>query len=71
MLEPYRGEIIAKIGELVGETGMLLFSAFSATTRATARFVFNLLVLLYSMDLLPDRGPDAAAVGVGGARCRI
>jgi predicted PurR-regulated permease PerM len=57
LLEPYRGEIIAKIGELVGETGTLLFSAFSATTRATALFVFNLFVLLYSMYFFLTGGP--------------
>ena len=58
LLEPYRGEIIAKIGELVGETGTLLFSAFSATTRATALFVFNLFVLLYSMYFFLTGGPS-------------
>ena len=57
LLEPYREQIIAKVGELVGETGTLLFSAFSATTRATALFVFNLFVLLYSMYFFLTGGP--------------
>jgi predicted PurR-regulated permease PerM len=49
LLEPYRGEIVTKVGELIGQTSTFLFSAFSATTRATALFFFNLFVLLYTM----------------------
>lgn len=56
-LEPYRGQIVAKIGELVGETSTFLFSAFSATTRATAVFVFHFFVLLYTMYFFLTGGP--------------
>jgi predicted PurR-regulated permease PerM len=56
-LEPYRGEIITKAGELIGQTGTLLFSAFSATTRATVLFVFHFFVLLYTMYFFLTGGP--------------
>ena len=35
-IAPYRAEILTKAGELVGSTSAFLFSALSATTRATA-----------------------------------
>jgi len=57
-LEPYRGEIITKVGELIGQTSTFLFSAFSATTRATALFVFHFFVLLYTMYFFLTGGPS-------------
>src|SRR6185503_10782078 len=39
-IEPYRAQILTKAGELVGSTSAFLFSALSATTRATAIFFF-------------------------------
>lgn len=48
-IEPYRAQILTKAGELVGSTSAFLFAALSATTRATAVFIFHCLVLLYTM----------------------
>jgi predicted PurR-regulated permease PerM len=48
-IEPYRAQILTKAGELVGGTSAFLFAALSATTRATAVFIFHLFVLLYTM----------------------
>ena len=58
MLEPYREQIITRLAELIGDTGTFLFSAFSATTKATALFVFNLFVLLYTMYFFLTGGPS-------------
>jgi predicted PurR-regulated permease PerM len=56
-LEPYRGQILNKTGELVGSTGKFLFAALSATTRATAVFIFHFFVLLYTMYFFLTGGP--------------
>ena len=56
-IEPYRGEILAKAGELLGSTSAFLFSALSATTRATALFIFHFFVLLYTMFFFFMGGP--------------
>ena len=48
-IEPYRAQILTKAGELVGSTSAFLFAALSATTRATAVFIFHFVVLLYTM----------------------
>lgn len=57
-LEPYRGQILTRLGELIGDTGTFLFSAFSATTRATAVFAFQFFVLLYTMYFFLTDGPS-------------
>jgi predicted PurR-regulated permease PerM len=56
-IEPYRAEILTKAGELVGSTGAFLFAALSATTRATAVFIFHFFVLLYTMFFFLIGGP--------------
>lgn len=56
-IAPYRAEILTKAGELVGSTGAFLFSVLSATTRATAVFVFHVFVLLYTMFYFLTGGP--------------
>jgi predicted PurR-regulated permease PerM len=56
-LEPYRAQILTKAGELVGSTSAFLFSALSAATRATAIFIFQLVVLLYTMFFFLTGGP--------------
>ncbi len=56
-IEPYRAQILTKAGELVGSTSAFLFSALSATTRATAVFIFHFLVLLYTMFFFLTGGP--------------
>jgi hypothetical protein len=56
-IEPYRAQILTKAGELVGGTSAFLFSALSATTRATALFIFHFFVLLYTMFFFLTGGP--------------
>jgi predicted PurR-regulated permease PerM len=57
-IAPYREQILTKAGELVGSTSAFLFAALSATTRATAVFVFHFVVLLYTMFFFLIGGPD-------------
>jgi predicted PurR-regulated permease PerM len=56
-IAPYRAQILTKAGELVGGTSAFLFSALSATTRATALFIFHFVVLLYTMFFFLTGGP--------------
>lgn len=63
-IEPYRGPILDKAGELVGSTGAFLFSALSATTRATAVFVFQFFVMLYTMFFFLTDGPGLLRGGL-------
>ena len=56
-IEPYRAQILSKAGELVGSTSAFLFAALSATTRATAIFIFHFFVLLYTMFFFFTGGP--------------
>jgi predicted PurR-regulated permease PerM len=60
-LEPYREQLLIKAGEVVGGASTSLFSAVSATTRATAVFVFHFVVLLYTMFFLLTDGPSMLA----------
>jgi predicted PurR-regulated permease PerM len=48
-LEPYRGQIIAKVGEAAGAIGGFLVSNLSATTRGTVAFFLHVFILLYTM----------------------
>ncbi len=57
-VEPYRAQILTKAGELVGGAGKFLFAALSATTRATAVFIFQAFVLLYTMFYFLTGGPE-------------
>ena len=54
---PYRAQILTKAGELVGGASTFLFAALSATTRATAVFIFHFFVLLYTMFYFLTGGP--------------
>jgi predicted PurR-regulated permease PerM len=56
-VQPYRTQILTKAGELVGSTSAFLFAALSATTRATAVFIFHFVVLLYTMFFFLTGGP--------------
>src|SRR5690349_8570593 len=56
-IEPYRAQILTKAGELVGSTSAFLFAVLSATTRATALFIFQFFVLLYTMFFFLTGGP--------------
>jgi predicted PurR-regulated permease PerM len=56
-VEPYREQILTKAGELVGSASAFLFGALSAATRATAVFIFQVVVLLYTMFFFLIDGP--------------
>lgn len=56
-IEPYRAQIFIKAGELLGSTSAFIFAALSATTRATAVFVFHFVILLYTMFFFLTDGP--------------
>ena len=57
-VEPYRAQILLKAGELVGSTGASVFGALSATTRASAVFIFQFVILLYTMFFFLRDGPE-------------
>jgi predicted PurR-regulated permease PerM len=61
-IAPYRAQILTKAGELVGSTSAFLFAALSATTRATAVFIFDFFVLLYTMYFFLTAGPSQLGV---------
>ncbi len=48
-IEPYRAEILTKVGELLAGASAFALSALTAGTKATAVFVFQFFVLLYTM----------------------
>jgi predicted PurR-regulated permease PerM len=56
-IAPYRAEILTRAGDLVSGTGVFLFNALSATTRATVLFIFHFAVLLYTMFFFFIGGP--------------
>ena len=57
-IAPYREQIVTKAGELLGSASAYLFEVLSATTRATAVFVFHWFVLLYAMFFFLTDGPQ-------------
>jgi predicted PurR-regulated permease PerM len=56
-IEPYRAQILLKAGELLGGASAFVFAALSATTRATAVFIFHFVILLYTMFFFLIGGP--------------
>jgi predicted PurR-regulated permease PerM len=48
-LEPYRAEILTKLGEIVQNVGAFLISRLSALTRGTVAFFFHVSLMLYAM----------------------
>ena len=57
-IEPYRAQIFLKAGEVVGSASGFLFGALSATTRASAVFIFHFVILLYTMFFFLTGGPE-------------
>ncbi len=51
-LEPYRDQIITRLGDVVGAVGTFLVGSLSSTTRGTVTFVFQFFLMLYSMFFL-------------------
>jgi predicted PurR-regulated permease PerM len=60
-IEPYRSQILIKAGELLGSMSAFFFAALSATTRATAVFIFHFVILLYTMFFFLTGGPGLLA----------
>ena len=56
-LEPYREEILTRVGDVVDTVGSFLVSSLSGATRGTATFIFHFLMLLYTMFFLLMDGP--------------
>lgn len=48
-IEPYRAEILEKLGALVGTIGNFVVDGLSATTKGTVTFFFHFFILLYTM----------------------
>ena len=55
-LDPYRTQILSKIGEASGGAGSFLFDSFSRATKGTIDFFINLFVFLYAMFFFLMRG---------------
>jgi len=56
-IEPYRVQILTRVGEFVGSLGGIVFNALSATTKATVLFFFHFVVMLYTMFFFLTDGP--------------
>jgi len=48
-LGPYKGELVAKVGQLAGTLGSFLVNNLASATRGTALFLFQLFIMLYAM----------------------
>lgn len=48
-LEPYRDELLTKLGQIVGTVGNFLVNSVSTATRRTVTFFFNFFLMLYAM----------------------
>jgi predicted PurR-regulated permease PerM len=57
LIRPYQSQILTKAGELIGSAGAFVIAAVSATTLATALFIFQFVVLLYTMFFFFTDGP--------------
>ena len=64
MIEPFRDQLLARIGDLVSATGTLLFEAISATTVAGVLLLFQFAVMLYTMYFFLVDGPELLKSGV-------
>jgi predicted PurR-regulated permease PerM len=65
LIAPYRGQILTKAGELAAGAGAFVFNALSATTIATAVFIFHFVVLLYTMFFFFTDGPGLLKTVLG------
>jgi len=57
-LEPYHGEITAKVATLASKAGGFLVGSLSKATQVTAVFLLNMFVMLYAMFFFFIRGPS-------------
>ena len=56
-IKPYREQIVARAGELIGSASGFVFNALSATTKATVVFIFHFVVMFYTMFFFFTDGP--------------
>lgn len=56
--EPYKAQILMKIGEMAQTVGTALVNGLSATTRGTVAVIFQMIVMLYAMFFFYVDGPD-------------
>ena len=57
-LEPYAGEIQAKLAQFTGKAGGYLAGSLAKMTQGTASFFFSLFVMLYAMFFFLQKGPS-------------
>jgi predicted PurR-regulated permease PerM len=57
-IAPYRAQILARGGELVGNLGRFAVSSISATTASTASAILQFFILLYTLFFLLIDGPQ-------------
>ena len=55
-VEPYREQILTRLGELVGSIGSFVVSKLSDVTKGTLAFLLQFIILLYSMFFFLMRG---------------
>jgi predicted PurR-regulated permease PerM len=48
-IQPYQDQILTKVAEFAGRIGTFLVTSVAAVSRGTARFFFQLFILLYAM----------------------
>ena len=48
-VEPYRGEILTRLGDVAGKTGAFIVNGLSAVTTGTASFLLHFLLFLYTL----------------------
>jgi predicted PurR-regulated permease PerM len=65
LIAPYRSQILTKAGELIASAGLFVFTAVSATTVATAVFIFQFVVFLYTMYFFLTDGPELLQTVLG------
>jgi predicted PurR-regulated permease PerM len=56
-IAPYRPQILARAGELIGNLGRFAVSSISATTAGTAQAILQFFILLYTLFFLLIDGP--------------
>jgi predicted PurR-regulated permease PerM len=61
-LEPYRDQILSRLGDLVSQAGKYLVNAASAVTEGTLLFILNLFIMLYTMFFLFLAGPRLSRI---------
>jgi predicted PurR-regulated permease PerM len=57
-IEPYRSQILTKLGEFAAAAGQFLIRSVSAVTRGTVNFALDVFIFLYSMFFFFISGPQ-------------